>query len=360
MRITFVTLKLSDGGAERVISVLASELVKMNNDVSVLKYMDTEGEYEVSESVKLFTLFDTADAMSISRIARIKAIRSFFKSNPCDVVIPFLDAMVGDTFVATIGMKCKVISTVRNNPDKTIGIGPKVKDFVFGLCDGVFLQTDSQKDFFSGKTQNKSFVVQNPVNKQFIEKGKERGYRDKPTLIVACGRCSEQKNYKMLINAMDIVHKTHPYLTLDIYGVGELESQLRALIDQKKASEYIHMMGRTNDVPSVLLAADIYVMSSDYEGLPNALLEAMAVGVPCISTDCKTGPRDILGNDERGYLVEVDNAEDMAERICFVSDNYDEAIGKAKKARFYILENITSEIISEKLLSKLEEIVCTK
>lgn len=360
MKITFVTLKLSDGGAERVISVLASALAKLNNEVSILKYMDTEDEYKVADSVKQITLFDSDDAMAISRLTRIKAIRLFFRTNPCDVIIPFLDAMVGDTFAATLGMKSKIIATVRNNPDKTIGIGPRVKDVVFGLCDGVFLQTESQKEFFSKKTKDKSFVVTNPVNNRVIERGEERSYREHPSLIVACGRCSEQKNYPMLINAMEIVHKTHPELTLDIYGVGELEDSLRTLIEEKQAQSFIHMMGRTSDVSSVLLSADIYVMSSNYEGLPNSLLEAMAMGVPCISTDCQTGPRDVLGNDERGYLAKVENAEDFASKICYVADNYSEAETKAKKAREYILENATSDIVADKLLRKLEEIICTK
>ena len=93
MKITFVTLKLSDGGAERVISVLASALANLNNEVSILKYLDTEDEYKVADSVKQNTLFDSDDAMAISRLTRIKAIRLFFRTNPCDVIIPFLDAM---------------------------------------------------------------------------------------------------------------------------------------------------------------------------------------------------------------------------------------------------------------------------
>lgn len=360
MKITFVTLKLSDGGAERVISVLSSALADLNNEVSILKYMDTDGEYEISHSVKQFTLFGSDDAMAIPRLTRIRSIRLFFKNNPCDVIIPFLDAMVGDTFVATLGMKNKIIATVRNNPDKTIGIGPRVKDIVFGMCDGVFLQTDSQKEFFSRRTKNKSFVVPNPVNSRVVERGSERSYRECPSLIVACGRCSEQKNYPMLIDAMEIVHKAHPELTLDIYGVGELEDSLRNLIEKRNARDFIHMMGRTSDVSSVLLSADIYVMSSDYEGLPNSLLEAMAIGVPCVSTDCRTGPRDVLGDNERGYLAKVNDSRDLAMQICKVADNYSEAVTKASKAREYILENATSDIVADKLLKYLEEIICTK
>ena len=360
MKITFVTLKMSDGGAERVISVLASALAYRGNDVSILKYMATDGEYDVCADVFQYALFDTSDAMSIPRMTRIRHIREFLVDHPCDVVVPFLDAMVGDTFVASIGLKNKVIATVRNNPDMTIGISPRVKDMVFGLCDGVFLQTESQRRFFSKRTQKKSFVISNPVDETVVARGEERSYRDGASLIVACGRCTEQKNYTMLIDAMCLVHEKHPELTLDIYGVGNLEQDLRNQIDKKQATDFIHMMGRTSDIASVLLSADIYAMSSDYEGLPNSLLEAMTVGVPCVSTDCQTGPSDLLGASERGYLAKVGDATDMADKINYICDNYQEAIVKAKLAREYVLKNSTADIVADKLMKKLEEIVCTK
>lgn len=355
MKITFITLKMSDGGAERVISVLSSKLAQLNIGVDILKYMATEGEYLVDEKVNQYTLFDTKDAMGIDRLIRIKAIRKFLKEHKTDVVIPFLDAMVGDTFLAAAGLNIPVIATVRNNPDMTIGIGPKIKDFIFGCCKAVFLQTESQKKFFSQRTVKKSFVVPNPVDEKILNAGVDRCYNVQPVTVVACGRLTPQKNYPMLIEAFTRVRRLHPKVRLNIYGVGEEADNLKALISQYEANEYIHLMGRSTNIWQVLKEADIYVLSSDYEGLPNSLLEAMSMGCVCVSTDCPTGPKDALGDNERGYLCNTGDASDLSDTLCKVIDNYSEATKKAKLARKYAAENYEPEIVARKLVSELEK-----
>lgn len=139
--------------------------------------------------------------------------------------------------------------------------------------------------------------------------------------IVTCGRLTEQKNHKLLIDAFAEVQKIYPFATLKIYGEGVLREKLQNQIDSLNLNEKVFLMGATNDVAKALQTADLFVLSSDYEGMPNALMEAMAAGVPCISTDCPCGgPRELFGEDASDKLVPCNDSAQLAEAICCVFD----------------------------------------
>ena len=122
-------------------------------------------------------------------------------------------------------------------------------------------------------------------------------------------------------------------------------------------SDKICLMGRSDCLYKLYADRDLYLMSSDFEGMPNALAEAMAIGLPCISTDCKTGPRDLIENGENGYLVEVGNADAMAEKIVeffLLSDDEQKRIGE--NARKKIMDFCSEENSLSKLINLIETI----
>ena len=119
-----------------------------------------------------------------------------------------------------------------------------------------------------------------------------------------------------MIDAFNRISDDYSELKLKIFGTGPLKDELQKKIDNMGLSERVFLCGPTNDIPSVLQKARLFILSSDYEGMPNALMEAMAVGVPCISTDCPIGgPRALFGEKLKKYLVKCNDGDAMAETI---------------------------------------------
>lgn len=139
-------------------------------------------------------------------------------------------------------------------------------------------------------------------------------------VIVSIGRLTYQKGYDLLINAWSLVEQTYPDWVLHIYGEGEDRDKLEQIIRDNKLDNIV-LKGLTNDVQSVYDNADIYVMSSRYEGLPVVLIEAQSRGLPIVSFDCPSGPAEIVQDTVNGYLVENGNVEKLAEKISYLIEN---------------------------------------
>ena len=146
--------------------------------------------------------------------------------------------------------------------------------------------------------------------------------------IVALGRLVLQKDYPTLIDAFNLVYKNHSDYALEIYGGGAEEDKLKEYASQTHASAAIAFMGARQDALRCMYDASCYVLSSISEGMPNALMEAMAIGLPCVSTDCPNGPSDLIVPDENGVLVEMKNPRQMAQAIerCITDKAYAEKI----------------------------------
>ena len=132
--------------------------------------------------------------------------------------------------------------------------------------------------------------------------------------IIAVGRLHEQKNYPLLLKAMVDITKIKSEITLDIFGEGNQKKYLEGLVDEYGLANHVFLRGRSQSIEKQLQVADMFVMTSDYEGMPNALMEAMAFGVPCISSDCKTGPRSLIKSFENGLLFQTNNVEDLKDK----------------------------------------------
>lgn len=167
--------------------------------------------------------------------------------------------------------------------------------------------------------------------------------------IVTCGRLEKQKNHALLIQAFANVVKKYPDATLKIYGEGSLKEMLQNKINELNLQGKAFLMGATNHVEKILETADLFVLSSDFEGMPNALMEAMAAGVPCIATDCPCGgPRELFGDDLVKQLVKVDKEDELENSI---SDNMELAVEKKlllgkqikEKAKAFMPDKVNKE-----------------
>ena len=356
MKFLFVIPSLSDGGAERVISVLASELTKQGHKATILIYFKTENEYEVSRNVKKVYLSGyESDYDKMNYIKRLIILRKVAKAEKADFVIPFLSHVCIQTCVALFGTNNKIIQTVRNDP-RTFPLG-KIHRFLRTLFINfsykTFVQNKNQKSYFSKRTQKKIFVLPNPVRGDLFDCKKKNNTDN--SIIASAGRLNSQKNFFMLIDAFETVFKRYKNIELRIYGHagdGRIKKQLEEHIEKKDLNNVIKLMGTTNDMKSMLESIDLYVLSSDYEGMPNSLMEAMAAGVPCVSTDCPTGPSDLIQDGENGLLVPVNDAKAMSgaiEKMLFQLDK--EKL--AENGRKFVKENYSADVIAKRLLENI-------
>ncbi len=316
--ITFAISSLQGGGAERVVSVWSSALAQKGYRVSVLVYARLENEYPVDPRVEVCTIANTPEECNaMSMVTRLKCFRKALKGLKPDVVISFLPVVQVYVALASIGLRIPRVETIRINPWITEYVKFKFEKlwrWCFKTCRALILQSEDQRSFFSPSVQKRAVVIPNPINSLYVENQKTE-YRSESHKIVAAGRLSDQKNYKMMIDAVKLVSREYEDVSLSIYGIGELEEQLRLYIKEQELEGKVSLMGRSNELFNVYKDADVYVMSSDYEGMPNALAEAMAIGLPCISTDCKTGPRDLIEDGKNGYLVPCNDPEALAGKL---------------------------------------------
>lgn len=317
-RITFAIGSLFGGGAERVVSIWASALAEKGYDVSIILYSRLENEYPISEKIKVYPIAESQIACNnMSVLKRIGIIRKIVKTIKPDVMINFLMKIQVYVRIATIGLKVPRIETIRISPWEAEILRTKLGRIwlnCFETSTAVILQSQDQKPFFSHKVQKKSVVIPNPINPKYLENSKI-SYNPLGHRIVAAGRLSEQKNYKMMIDAVKLVSEEYENVVLEIYGIGELQEKLDLYIKSIGMENNVKLMGRSNELYNVYKDVDLYLMSSNFEGMPNALAEAMAIGLPCISTDCKTGPRDLIDDEENGFLVPCNDVGMLAKRI---------------------------------------------
>ena len=317
-KVVFAIPRLTGGGAERVVSVWANELNSKGFDIRIVLFYRSKDEYFTSEEVEIYSLVDTLEEyMRLSFKKKWIGLRSILKKIDPDYIVSFLPAMQVWMMLASIGSKAKRIETIRVNPWK-VSIPGITNKLIWKICYHtaykIILQATDQKPFFSWFDQRKTVLIPNPISDTYLQEV-VRCVPEHPTRFIAVGRLEPQKNYPMMIEAFSHLIKSNNNISLRIFGEGEKSymDYLETLIIENKVSGYVKLMGRTPRIEQEYNKSDIFLMCSDFEGLPNALMEAMASGLICISTDCKTGPRDLIDDGINGFLVSVGNVEEMSE-----------------------------------------------
>jgi glycosyltransferase involved in cell wall biosynthesis len=249
--------------------------------------------------------------VEVSVLRRIHALRAFVVLNPDAVYIPFGAGYYEEAFFATRGYPCKLIYAERNAPEKEIPWQPKKRVVFYDIlkqADGVVLQTEDEKLFYKDVLPAHVAVIHNPVKATLPEPyvGERR-----PVVVNFC-RVAEQKNLPLLIDAFIKLHEDHSEYQLNIYGnavVPEEEAlcrRLKELVAERGCGEFIALLPPAADVHERVLDAAMFVSSSDFEGLSNSMIEAMAIGLLCVCTDCLGGgAREIIRNGENDLLVAI-------------------------------------------------------
>ena len=192
-------------------------------------------------------------------------------------------------------------------------------NFLYPQANGFVFQTKEAQNYFKDSIKNNSVIIPNPISDDFLNETYEPIRRKE---IVAIGRLNPQKNHKLLINAFKLVHQKFPDYILKIYGKGILQEELSLQIKELYLEEAVFLMGEVEHVNQILKGAGMFVLSSNSEGMPNALMEAMAMGLPVVSTDCPCGgPRFLIQDGVNGFLTDVGNIQALANKIIILLEN---------------------------------------
>lgn len=332
MKLLFYISTICNGGAARVMSNLTNELALRGHDCTLATTFRTDEEYTLDTGVKRISFYDKRPTKGflINNYKIVKQLRTCILEDKPDLLVAFLAEPCFRAAIATIGTDTKTVLSVRNDPNWEFK-GPIrhfLAKYLFRRVDGIVFQTAEARDWFPEKIQKKGNIIFNSVKNDFYEVK----LPEKRSGIVATGRLSKQKNHALLINAFaKIANQIDDSLT--IYGAGDTV-QLQELIDSLGLSNRVFLPGQTMDVMNTIKNAKIYVLSSDFEGMPNALMEAMAMGLPCISTNCPCGgPKALFGSEMAHFLTPVHDVDTLADRMIEILSDQTKLIQHGKRCK---------------------------
>jgi len=338
MNVVFYYGSIKNGGAERIITTLANVLVQKGDSVSILVSDAGESGYYLAPGVKIIGLNNERVSRNLKEAFRafkkdVKNVRKHIIELRPDVIVAFDPHLA---FVAKISCRrisdVKIIGSERSNPYMA-RTGWKSKLFVKAsvLLDGFIFQTDGAKSFYPQRTQNKSVVIPNGV---FAEtSARIPAYKDRGEwTICASGRLDKVKRYDLMVDAIQKVIEKYPDTVLDIYGEGSYREELEPYIHSKGLQNSVFLKGRIRNITDELVRHRVFLLTSDHEGMPNGLIEAMACGCACISTDCQFGPSELIRNGSNGILVPVGDSGAVADAIERLYEDPEAASEIAEKA----------------------------
>lgn len=345
------------GGAERQITLLANQMVKRGHEVHFVILAECNYCYPLDERVNIYDLSKEESGNGISRIIkRFKALKRITEKISPDVSVHYWFQSAYFSVIFPHKYRGKVIYAERADPyDKEFnGIVGAIRWVADFFIDGFVFQSEGARDFFSRRIKKRSVVIHNSVN---VPQEKYPIPTNREKRIVNIGRLHPQKNQKILIDAFARIADKYLDYRLDIYGDGELKSDLLEQIKNLHLEDRVFLCGTTKAIYDKIYNASLFVLSSDYEGIPNALLEAMALGLPCLSTDCRPGgARTLIADGENGYIVPRKDMKALSDKMDFILSHPEDAARISIKARDIALTH-TDEAVFNKWESFLQIVV---
>lgn len=344
--IIFISNEVANGGAGRVISVLANFFVRQGYRVSVYSYHNRYESYPMDPSVVQIFLEIRHKQKLVNKLDRIWQLRKAFKTNPGATIIAFEYFVNMQTILAGLGLKNKIIISERNNPAQQDNrkIIKYMRILLYYIADVLVCQTPDAKAYFPQSIQRKAVVIANPIKEGLPDR--IRGERKKE--IVNFGRLEKQKNHLMLIDAFALLHEDHPEYQLSLYGDGNEKCRIETYIAKRDLKDCISLYGSISDIHDKIKNCTMFVSSSDYEGLSNSMLEAMALGLPSVVTDCPCGgARMVINSYENGILAPVGDEEALYKAMKYVIENPEKAAIMSKNAAKVRLDLAVDKIAAE-------------
>lgn len=352
MKLLFVTHGLSNGGAERVLSLLANHFSNAGNNVTIISVIDQTISYEINADINHYHI--KAKKNRVVRIVqRLFYLKKNIKENNYDYIISFATQINEYSILAKILCKnrSKLIVSERNDPynDPRQKSAKFLRRILYPFADFFVFQTEDAKNYFPNKIQVRSAVIPNPINNRIPKAKFPKDYNN----IVTIARLNKQKNLTQLIEVMVKLKKSHKDIQLHIYGDGPERSNLIEQIKKSNATDYIFLEGFRKNIYDIVNEYGIFVLPSIYEGISNAMLEALALGLTCVCTDCPIGgARLCIENKKNGLLVPVNDGDSLYEALDYLLNNKTICEKMGKKSI-----NIRNRFSERNIISLWEEVL---
>lgn len=329
MNIVFITKSLGFGGAEKMITFVANSMSERGHKCGIVNMNDV-GDYintykrEVKENVLVRTLAPVPNKKN-KNIYFIQEIYAFAKEFQADIIIGFTSFPNFYAKIVSFMLHIPSIISERGDPSRVGNVSTKDKiimAFINRSKGGVF-QTEGAMDYYGKGLQKRGIVIPNPI---FLNGNIPNiKHSDREKSVVCVGRLDNfQKRYDIMLKAFQIFSAKHPEYMLKLYGRGNDEEQIMIWANELGISEKVELMGISSTPMQDIVRDGMFLNTSDFEGISNSLLEAMAVGLPCVSTDhTPGGARFLIKDHKNGLLAPVQDCEGLANAMSEFVDKPD-------------------------------------
>lgn len=350
-----ITYRMGFGGCEKVVATICNEFSNMGINCNIITFKGSDSVYHLNEGVNHIKATNFGEKTSgFNKIKVAFKIRKIVKKLNPDRILIMPEEISPIMIPFLISLNIPIIVSDRNNP----WIMPKnkinriLRKIFYRFAKGFVFQTKEASEFFSRKIQEKGTIILNPLDIKRIPK-KNSDERTKE--IVTAGRLEEQKNQKLLIKSFAKFNKKYDDYKLIIYGNGSLKNELTELANSLIPEKNFEFRDATNNVLNEINNSTMFVLSSNFEGLPNILIEAMACGLPCISTNCPSGgPAELIIDGENGILVPVNDEGSLVNAMIKLVEDKEYADRIGEKAR-EIIKRTTPEVIISQWKNYIEQ-----
>ncbi len=363
--IAFYIGSLTIGGAERVICNLAEYFKSLGYHVYVVTKLRASTEYELSDGIERIIADITSEEETGSRIgnliARVNKLKGIWRDIKPDIIVSFIGKNNVMALASARAFRIPVVVSVRSAPSREMASrGLRMACMtLFRQAAGIVLQTSEAVDFFPARLKRKAVILPNSINPKFIQdvlSGDDRVYEVRKD-IIAVGRIDDNKNEKMLIDAFSPLASKYPDWNVRLYGDGERLNDLKEYTCKLGLEGRVIFHGNVDDIPVRMKEASIFALPSKVEGMPNALIEAMTLGLACISTDCPCGgPRDLIMDGTDGILIDVDDTDALTQNLerLMADEGLRKSLGtEAMK----IIDKLHPDVVNERWREYLEGII---
>lgn len=345
MKIVFACHGSGNGGAERIITTLANEFCVRAYQVVLITTKEDHNEYQLADGIKHIRVLTDSNSRVKATFQRLFKLRRVIKEEKPECIISFSAVTNIQVLLATLFIGVKIIVSERVDPSRypSSKIRRILRLILYPLACRIVFQTQDAMDYFPNYIRTKGTIIPNPIRNRLP--APYMGKRN--NIIVGVGSLGEQKNWKMSLEACKIFFKDNPDYKMIIYGEGPLREELQQEIDDNSIlKEKVVLAGFADDVVEKINKARMFISSSDYEGISNSMLEALATGVPTICTDCPTGgAKSVIESGINGFLVNVGDYQDLSKKMNMLANDVE------------MCEKFTRNSVSIKEKLKLDTII---
>ena len=345
MNILFVVMGIGYGGSSKQLGLIANGLSAKGHNVFVYSLCIKDCYQKLASNVTYIPPRSKIQQRQLQWFTYPFTIRNVAKNNNIDIIISWRTNAGAYATLATLGTKIKTIFCERSDPYMEPSNIHAITTYLASLSSGGVFQTSKARDYYK-RLALKSVVISNPIDSE-VALPEIIDYSTRPKEIVYVGRLDiHQKRQDLLLKTMEIIHKKFPEFILRIYGDGKDMNVLKNMTKDMGMENIVVFEGTVDNVIERIKYARLMLLTSDYEGIPNVILEAFQAGVPVITTDCSPGGCHVLiENCNNGYITPFRDYGTTSEKALELLSDEELAMKFIKNSRKKIEEFSLESII---------------